>query len=90
MELKIQIISLFVSFLFGIFLFVMVKINYKYLFSVKNNKLKVLFNFIFCLDLSLLYFLILYFLNNGTLHMYFLLLIIFGFLLSYNFSKKLM
>jgi len=49
MELKIQIISLFVSFLFGIFLFVMVKINYKYLFSVKNNKLKVLFNFIFWL-----------------------------------------
>jgi len=87
MNLKIQLISLFVSFLFGIFLFFMFRMNYKYLFLVSNKK-KMFFNFIFCLDLSLLYFLILYYLNNGTLHLYFLLSIVLGFLLSYNFTKK--
>lgn len=87
MELKVQLLSLFVSFLFGIFLFLMFKLNYKYLF-LSSNKKKIFFNFIFCFDLSLLYFLILYYLNNGSLHLYFLLLIVFGFLLSYNFTKK--
>lgn len=87
MELKIQLLSLFVSFIFGIFLFFMVKLNYKYLFSSFNKK-RIFFNFIFSLDFSLLYFLVLYYINDGILHLYFLLLIIFGFLLSYNFTKK--
>lgn len=87
MELKLQLLSLFVSFIFGIFLFIMFKVNYKYLFLVSNRK-KILFNFIFCFDLSILYFLIMYYLNSGRLHLYFLLLIIFGFLLSYKFTKN--
>lgn len=87
MELKIQLLSLFVSFIFGIFLFFMVKLNYKYLFSSFNKK-RIFFNFIFSLDFSLLYFLVLYYINDGILHLYFLLLIIFGFLLSYNFTKR--
>jgi len=87
MELKVQLLSLFVSFLFGIFLFFMFRMNYKYLF-INSNKKKIFFNFIFCFDLSLLYFLILYYLNSGTLHLYFLLLILFGFLLPYNFTRK--
>lgn len=87
MELRIQLLSLFVSFIFGIFLFFMVKLNYKYLFSNFNKK-RIFFNFIFSLDFSLLYFLVLYYINDGILHLYFLLLIIFGFLLSYNFTKR--
>lgn len=87
MNLKLQLISLIVSFIFGIFLFFMVKVNYKYLFLVSNKK-KFIFSSIFCFDLSVLYFLILLYLNEGRLHLYFFLLIIFGFLMAYKFFKK--
>ena len=86
-NLKMQIVSLIFSFLYGVGLFIVFRYSYKYYFSKKKikNILRVL---LFCLSFSLLYFYILLKINNGVLHFYFLLLIIFGFLLTYSIYKK--
>ena len=87
MNLVTQFIILFFSFCFGVFLFFIFKINYKYLI-IRRYKLRIFFYVSIFLFISILYFVILRFLNNGILHLYFLLLIIFGFLITYNFYKK--
>jgi hypothetical protein len=88
MDLKIQIFSLIFSFIYGIFLFIMFKFEYKCIFLLRK-RYQIIFNFIYCIVFSLLYFFLLLFINNGCLHLYFLLLIVFGFLLSYHVSKKI-
>lgn len=87
MNLIVQIISMIFSFLFGIFLYFMFIINYKYLF-IKRYKLKMLYYVSVFLFVSIFYFVVLKYINNGILHLYFLLLLIFGFLVSYNFYKN--
>lgn len=88
MNLKIQIFSLIYSFGFGLFFSLVVNMHYNFLFS-KKKWFRILINFIFVIDMSLLYFLILKFINGGILHLYFYLLIFFGFLIGYARTKKL-
>ena len=63
------------------------KINYKFI-----NKFNIVFNyiisFLFILAMSLLYFLILLKINNGYIHLYFYLCILFGYLTMYFIFKK--
>ena len=87
MNLKIQLICLAFSFLFGVFLYFIYRIHSRALFHHKG-RLKYFFQFIVTFSCSFLYFIILNFLNNGVLHCYFLLLIMCGFLISYHFSRK--
>ena len=87
MNLKLQIYSFVFSFLFGIILSVFTNLNYRLLFN-KNKKIKILGNFLFLFDFSLIYFLGIKLINNGILHIYFLLLLILGFLLSYSFYTQ--
>lgn len=87
MNLKIQCIALSFSFLYGIIFYFLVKMNKKMLFN-KNLVIKVESNFLFMLDVSLCYFLILKFINNGVLHIYFLFMFLFGYGLIYFFLNK--
>lgn len=87
MSLQIQIFSLIFSFLFGLVFAFFVNLHYDMLFS-KNKWFRLFINFIFVIDMALLYFLILKSLNGGVLHLYFFLLIFLGFLLSYVNTKK--
>ena len=82
MDLKIQIVSLVYSFLFGLFFSICTNINYRFLFS-KNTFFKLVFTFIYIIDFALLYFLILKKINNGFIHSYFLLLVILGYLVGF-------
>lgn len=81
MSIRIQIISIIFSFVFGIFFSIFTNVNYKYLFS-KNKIYKIFFTFIYILDATLLYFLIIKKINNGVIHLYFLLFIGLGFFVS--------
>lgn len=78
MELRLQIITIIYSFIYGIFFAFMLNIFHKYVYS---NKLltKILFTFIFTITNSILYFLILNKINNGIIHYYSLIFIILGF-----------
>ena len=87
MSLKVQVISFIFSFLYGCILFILFRLQKRVLFS-RNKKKRVILSFIFCISISIVYFILIYFINNGVLHLYFLLLIIFGFLVTHNFLKK--
>lgn len=90
MNLKTQLLSLGFSFVFGIFFILLVYTNYRFLFLSKKI-IKILGSFLFVLDMSLLYFLIIMMINQGILHFYFLLMFFsgnyFGYLIFLSIHK---
>lgn len=88
MNLNIQIYSLLFSFLYGIIFYILLEINYRFLFEGKIIY-RIIISFLFVMALSLVYFLILLKINNGVLHLYFFLLMFTGYLLSFVIYKKL-
>ena len=70
--LSMQIKAIIFSLIYGVFISFMVNVNYKCLFN-KNMIFKIIFDSIFILDLGMLYFFILQFINFGYLHVYFFL-----------------
>ncbi len=87
MRLSIQIYSLIYSFIFGIIFSVFTELNYRFLFS-KKIVIKIIFTFIYIIDFSLLYFIILKRINNGIIHNYFLLSILLGYIFATIFFKR--
>lgn len=89
MSLKVQIITLIFSFLYGIFFFLQIKFNSKYLYS--NKKIyKITISGLIVLTNVLLYFYILRYLNNGIFHIYYLFMIVLSYVLSLlYFNKKI-
>lgn len=87
MELSIQLQVLIVSFVYGILFSYLLKIQHKFLFE-STKFYKILITLLFIFDNFLLYFLILRTINNGIFHIYFLLVLILGFLLGNYFIKK--
>ena len=81
MILKIQILTLIFSFLFGIIFYLEIKLNYKFIYNEKKLY-KIITTFFFVMANVLLYFIILQKINNGILHLYGILAIIIGFTLS--------
>jgi hypothetical protein len=73
MNLFEQILSFLFSFLYGIIIFFVYKVSYKYLYNVKVIY-KFLNSLLFVLDLTFLYYLGFYFINDGIIHVYFLLI----------------
>ena len=86
MELSIQLQALTVSFVYWILFSYLIKIQYRYLFESKLYY-KILITTLFIFDNCLLYFLILRMINNAMFHIYFLLLIILGYLFGVKLLK---
>lgn len=86
MELSIQLQAITVSFVYGILFSYLIKIQYRYLFESKLYY-KILITTLFIFDNCLLYFLILRMINNVMFHIYFLLLIILGYLFGVKLLK---
>ena len=86
MALSIQLQALTVSFVYGILFSYLIKIQYRYLFESKLYY-KILITTLFIFDNCLLYFLILRMINNAMFHIYFLLLIILGYLFGVKLLK---
>ena len=91
MSLKIQLLSLGFSFVFGIIFSIFITMNHKILFLSKKS-IRVISNFLFLLDMSLCYFLVIKYINGGILHIYFFIMLIIGWyvgnLILYNIRKK--
>ena len=81
MDLRIQIVSLFFSFVFGIIFSICTNLNYRFLFT-KNIYFKVIITFVYILDFTLLYFLLIQKINNCIIHIYFFLMIGIGYLVG--------
>ena len=87
MDLEIQIQSLITSFLYGMFISLTYNIFYFILYS-KNKVISIVFNALFSLSLSILYFYIMLKINNAHLHIYFLLILMLGFIIGNHNTKK--
>lgn len=90
MELKIQIISFLFSFIYGIISSIIyIKIK-KYTLS-NNKKVEFMNNFFFVLIITLIYFKIFIYINEGIINIYFLLITVLTFVyINYiNFTKKM-
>lgn len=83
MNLKLQIISIAFSFFYGIFLSSLISLQYKFLFESKKN-IRIIGNFIFSLDMVLIYFLLIKKINYGDIHPLFYVLIFLGYTFSYR------
>ena len=87
MELSVQLQVLIVSFVYGILFSYLIKVQYKFLFDSKRFY-KILITFLFVFDNCLLYFLILRKINNGVFHIYFLLMLVVGYLFGCYLIKN--
>lgn len=88
MDLRTQLISFFISFIYGIFISYFFIISYKYLFYVRKIY-KMLNSFLFNMVNVFLYFKIYLLLNNGIIHIYFILITIFtSYIFVNNYLQK--
>jgi len=86
MPLENQIITIFFSLIYGVIFFLLLELNYKFIYKGKIIY-RVIVTFLFVMFNTLLYFIILRKINNGVVHVYFLLCILTGYILS-NFVYK--
>ena len=68
---------------YGIFLSFLISLQYKFLFESKKI-IRVIGNFIFSLDMALIYFLLMKKINYGEIHPLFYVLIFLGYIFSYR------
>ena len=87
MNSYIQLFCLALSFVYGCVICLLNNFNYKLLRS-KNILLKLFVSGLYIFDISLLYIVILYIVNDGILHIYFILLMIFGYILTLKYVNK--
>ena len=88
MGLIVQIQSFSISFLYGIFLSLIFNILYNLLFT-KYKIINIITNLFFALVIFGLYFLLLYLVNNGVVHVYFLVTLFISFYLYNKLFVKL-
>ena len=88
MILGVQIISLVVSFCYGIFFYLTLELNSKLLYT-SRLWLRIIVSFLFVLFHTLLYFLILMKINYGYVHVYFFLCMIGGYWICKVVYKKI-
>lgn len=81
MNSYVQVISLLVSFIYGIVFYILSKFN-KYIISNKNNIVKLLVTTVYVVDMVIIYIFIMYKINFGNIHPYFIISLILGFVLS--------
>ncbi len=86
MILKIQILSLSYSFLYGIFFSFMTTLNYSLLYN-DTNYIKIISSALFIVNNVLLYFILLQKINNGILHIYLIITFILGIVVEININK---
>ncbi len=86
MTLEVQIQSLIYSFVYGLFLALLMNLGYRYLFTGKKWR-RYLFDFLFVLASAILYFALLRMINEGIIHPYFLLSLFLGAILGNRKTK---
>ena len=79
MNSYIQLLCLILSFIFGILIYYANIFNNNVL-KRKNIIIKLMLSVLYLFNMSLLYVVLLYKLNDGVLHIYFVLLILLGYL----------
>ncbi len=87
MNSGIQIISLLVSFFYGIIFNVLTIYNFKVI-KKYNSIIKNIITIMFILDIVIIYMIIIYKINKGYFHIYFILMVILGYITNYIIYSK--
>lgn len=87
MDYRIQILSFLCSFLYGIFFYLTSLFHY-HLISKYSSFLKYFITIVYTFDVALLYVLLMYKVNYGVIHIYFVLVLFLGFFIASIYSKK--
>lgn len=88
MTLELQIQTLISSFVCGLFYSLTYNILYRFLYS-KNKGVKFLSNILYTSIHVLIYFMLLMAINNCYFHIYFVMMLIIGFIIGNNTTKKI-
>ena len=88
MDSYIQVISLVVSFIYGVLFSLLTKFNY---FIIENRKVvfKFVVTLVFIVDVVILYIYLMYKINNGYFHIYFIIVVILGYSVMLKLQNKL-
>lgn len=88
MDLKLQILSILFSFGYGIISSYLYNLNYNFIHNT-TILYKLVINILFCVNLGLIYFILIKVINYGVVHIYFVFSFIAGFVLFVNKYKFL-
>lgn len=88
MDAKTQIIILTFSWIYG-FIFQILTIFHNHIIRRKKRVYRSIITMLFMYNIVLIYIILMYKLNNGKFHIYFILMIIIGCYSSYIFTKKI-
>ena len=88
MNSNMQLITFLTSFIFGIFFYYLTIFNFR---LIKNMKvyLKHIITFIYTLDITIIYIILIYHLNKGYFHIYFILMVFVGFFVGFVLYNKI-
>ncbi len=78
MTSKLQLLTFFVSFVYGVIFYFLTILNFK-LLSCEKKWLQHLITVIYVLDIIIIYTIIIYKLNHGYFHIYFIIMVLIGF-----------
>ncbi len=87
MDYKVQLISFIFSFAYGIFFYYTSLLNYR-IIKKYHIIFKYLITFTYILDVSLLYILLMYKVNYGVIHIYFVIVLFIGYFVGYIYKNK--
>ncbi len=87
MDYKIQLISFIASFLYGVFFCIFNMFN-EYLIRNYKPFFKYLVTFLFILNMVLLFIILIYKINYGIFHLYFIAMVVIGYVLGVCVIKK--
>lgn len=79
MNSYVQVLSFLVSFIYGIVFYLFARFN-KFILSNKNNVIKLLVTLVFVIDMVILYIYIMYKVNFGMIHPYFVAVVLVGYI----------
>ena len=88
MDLKLQILSILFSFGYGIISSYLYNLNYNFIHNT-TMLYKLVINILFCVNLGLIYFILIKIINYGVVHVYFVFSFVVGFVLFVNKYKFL-
>ncbi len=88
MNSTIQLISFLVSFIYGILFYLLTRFN-KYIIENRRIVFRFIITLIFIIDIAILYIYIMYRINHGYFHIYFIFTVILGFVVTHVFYRKI-
>jgi len=89
MSSNIQLISFVISFLYGVIFYFLTIINFKLIENIKKIYQHIL-TFIYVIDITIMYVIVLFHVNKGYFHIYFIIMVFVGYLVGFIIAKKVL